>query len=76
METKNVICFEFEKEDRVYRLQMPLGAPLGEAYEAVSSFQMELVRLINEHAERSKPKEPEEAPEEAVEPEVIESKEE
>ncbi len=57
MQAKNIICFEFEKEERVYRLQMPMGAPLGEAYEAASSFKDEMVRLINEHAKEDKPKE-------------------
>ncbi len=55
MQAKNVICFDIEKEGRTYRLQMPHGAPLGEAYEVVSCFQAEMVRLINEHAEKSKP---------------------
>ena len=63
MEAKNVIAFEFEKEDRVYRLQMPSGAPLGEAYEASAEFLAEIVRLINEHAQQAMPKEPEEAEE-------------
>lgn len=59
MEAKNVIAFEYEKEDRVYRLEMPHGAPLGEAYEATSNFLAEMVRMINEHAQNSMPKESE-----------------
>jgi len=55
MEAKNVIAFEYKKEDRVYCLTLPHGAPLGEAYEAVSSFLAEMVRMINEHAENSMP---------------------
>ncbi len=61
MEAKHVICFEFEKEDRMYRLEMPNAAPLGEAYEAASTFLAEVVRLINEHAENSRSKEGDEA---------------
>ena len=60
MEAKNVIAFEYIKEDRVYRLDMPAGAPLGEAYEAAANFLAEMVRLINEHAEKSMPKDPDE----------------
>jgi len=60
MEAKNVIAFEYKKEDRVYCLTLPHGAPLGEAYEAVSSFLAEMVRMINEHAENSMPKDPDE----------------
>lgn len=55
MEAQNVICFEFKKEDRIYRLQMPHGAPLGEAYEASASFLAEMVRMINEHAKDAAP---------------------
>jgi len=60
METKNIISFEFEKEDRLYRLEMPHGAPLGEAYEAAGAFYSKMVELINEHAEKNKPQDPEE----------------
>ena len=58
MEAKSVISFEYKKEDRIYTLQMPAGAPLGEAYEAAASFLAEMVRMINDHAEKSMPKDP------------------
>jgi len=61
MEAKNVISYEFEKEDRVYRLMIPHGAPIGEAYEAAASFLDEMVRMINEHADQVRPKGLEEA---------------
>ena len=61
MDAKNIIAFDFEKEDRIYRLQMPAGAPLGEAYEAAASFLAEMVRMINEHAQASMPKDPKES---------------
>lgn len=57
MEAKNIISFQYEKEDRIYSLQMPGGAPLGEAYEASANFLSEIVRLINEHTEKAVPKE-------------------
>jgi len=65
MEAKQIISFEYEKEDRLYSLQMPSGAPLGEAYEAVASFLAEMVRMINEHAESAMPKEEEDSQEKA-----------
>ena len=57
MDAQNVISFEIKKDERSYRLEMPAGAPLGEAYEATASFLAEMVRMINEHAEKSQPKE-------------------
>lgn len=57
MKARNIICFEFKKEERIYRLEMPHGAPLGEAYEVAFSFLKEMVQLINEQAEAAKPKE-------------------
>jgi hypothetical protein len=58
MEQKHIIAFDFKREDRIYRLEMPAGCPLGEAYEATASFLSEMVRMINEHAEKSMPKDP------------------
>lgn len=55
MKAQNLVAFEFEKEDRMYRLEMPNNAPLGEAYEAAASFLGEIVRLINEHSDKVKP---------------------
>ena len=71
MEAKNVIAFEYVKEDRIYRLQMPHGAPLGEAYEATGSFLAEMVRMINAHSESLKSKESEKE-DEANDPESSE----
>ena len=56
METKNIIALEVEKEDRVYRFQIPANAPLAEAYDAATQFLTEMVRMINEHAEKQMPK--------------------
>ena len=67
MEAKNLLVFEFKKEDRIYSLQMPAGAPLGEAYEASASFLAEMIRMINEHAAKAMPKEAEELEAELVE---------
>jgi hypothetical protein len=59
MEEKNIIAFEIEKEGKLYRLEVPHGAPLGEAYEATASFLARIVELINDHAQKMMPKEPE-----------------
>ena len=58
MEAQNIIAFEYKKEDRIYRLQMPSGAPLGEAYESVCSFLSEIGRMINEHVKSQMPIDP------------------
>jgi hypothetical protein len=52
MEAKNVIAFEFKKEDRAYTFAIPNQAPLGEAYEAAATFLQHTVKLINDHAQK------------------------
>jgi len=69
MQAKNVISFEFKKEDRVYGFIIPSGAPLPEAYEAASSFLEEMVKLVKEHNEKVK------KPEDEVKDELAEEKE-
>jgi len=61
MEAKRIIAFDYEKEGRLYQLQMPDGAPLGEAYEATATFLSEMARLIKEHSDSAMPKEMEDA---------------
>lgn len=50
MEAQNVLVFEIKKEDRKYRLELPVNAPLGEAYTVAGMFLDKFVSLINEHA--------------------------
>ncbi len=52
MELKTEVIIEHQKEDRIYRMSMPANAPLGEAYEAAGLFLEEMVRMINEQAEK------------------------
>ena len=59
MKLVNSITFEIELEERKYRLEMPAGAPLGEAYIATSKFMDKVVQLINEHNEKIQPQETE-----------------
>ncbi|MDP2652188.1 MAG: hypothetical protein Q8O94_03560 [bacterium] len=57
MELKNVITLEYTKEDRVYRLEMPDKAPLGEAYEATAKFLVKIAEFIQQHTQSVQPKE-------------------
>lgn len=61
MDVNTVIAFEFKKEERTYRFELPHGCPLGEAYEAANNFLLKMVEMINEHAESTKQKEDEES---------------
>lgn len=54
MEVKSTIQFEVKKEDRVYRLDIPLNCPLGEAFTACGEFMDKMVELINKHQEQRK----------------------
>jgi len=54
MLVKNQVYLEFVKEDRKYKLVMPVNAPLGEVYQATGAFMDEIIRLINEHAQQRK----------------------
>ena len=55
MDVKNKICLEYKKEDRIYKMEMDHNAPLSEAYEAACGFLDEIVKLIQQHAEKIKP---------------------
>lgn len=50
--------FEFEKDGkkyvREYRMEMPVGAPYGEAYQAGTLFMSQIVAYINDHQEKLK----------------------
>ena len=51
------IAFEHIVDDRIYKFTLPHGAPLGEAYQAAIIFLEEMVRMINEHTEKTLKKE-------------------
>lgn len=63
MEIKKDVIFEITKEERVYRFQIPEGAPLGDTYDVGWQFLEKILLLINDHVQNSKPKEPEEVEE-------------
>lgn len=54
MEIKNSLSLEVVKGDKVYRMEMPAGAPLGEAYTVAGEFMDKFIELINEHAAKRK----------------------
>ena len=57
MDLKSMIVLEFKKNDRIYQLLMPVGAPYGEAYdvcfEALNSI-LEMAKKATEAAEKQK----------------------
>lgn len=58
MEMKPRIIFEYQKEDRIYRLDIPHAAPLGECYDACFAFIEQLLEKIKENTSRAKPQAP------------------
>jgi hypothetical protein len=58
MEVKNEVVLEIKREERLYRMEFPVGAPLGEAYDVCRSFLEKLISSMVEHAEKSKPQPP------------------
>lgn len=67
---RSMIDVEIKREDRVYRVQIPLGAPFAECFEVVSELEgivKEMQRRAEEYAKKQ------ENPDAAqpVEPEVV-----
>lgn len=61
MELKSLVYFEKEIDGRKYRLELPAGANLGEAYKMTSDFLDEIIELIKRHqATRKQAEEPKE----------------
>lgn len=54
MELKTTLNFEVTKNDRTYRVYIPLGAPYGEAYDAVFSCLEGIVDLQKKGVEQLK----------------------
>lgn len=54
MELKQILGLEVAKNERVYRLELPVGAPLGEAYEATWEMLKKIVELVNESVDKAK----------------------
>lgn len=55
MDQKLLVCFEVKKNDRVYSLHVPSGAPLGEVYDSLHELLMKVTELAKQSAEQTKP---------------------
>jgi hypothetical protein len=54
MELKQILSLEVVRNDKVYRLELPIGVPLGEAYEATWEMLKKIVELVNESVDKAK----------------------
>lgn len=55
-----------EKGDRTFRFEMPVGAPLGECYDAAFEMLREIVNLSDKAVQNAKPKDEEKSEEDKV----------
>lgn len=53
--TKGMLAIEIEKGERLYQFLMPIGAPIGEAYDSVHECLQELLDMAKLAAENAKP---------------------
>ena len=56
MELKSLILVEVKKDDRVYRFEMPVGAPLGECYDAAFQALNKIAELMRDAASKAERK--------------------
>lgn len=61
MEQKLLYVLENKVNDRVYRLELPYGAPFGEAYDVCHQFLLEILEHSKKVAEKAKQSEEKEA---------------
>ena len=54
MELKSILALEVVNKEKTYRLELPVGAPLGEAYEATWEMLKKIVELVNESVDKAK----------------------
>jgi len=54
MDIKPTLSLEVVNKDHTYRLQLPVGAPLGEAYEATWEMLKKIVDMVNESVDKAK----------------------
>jgi hypothetical protein len=62
MAVKAFVCVEVVKGERVYSFSIPVGAPYGEAYDAVAEAKATVFDLLQKSQEADKEKESSEAP--------------
>jgi hypothetical protein len=58
MELKNYIVMEVEREERIYRLEIPAGAPYGELYDAVYECLVKVSQEMQQAVQASQPQAP------------------
>lgn len=56
MNQKGYVHLEITKNDRTYIFAMPLGAPLGEAFDAACDSLNEIASMTKQAADNAKPK--------------------
>ena len=54
MELKSSVILETKRNDYVFRLELPIGAPLGDAYEATWEMLSKIVEMAKESVDKSK----------------------
>lgn len=54
MDLSSRVILTVKKNDRVFELHMPMGAPYGEAYDAIFEMLGNIVELSKEAAEKAK----------------------
>jgi hypothetical protein len=54
MEIKSSAVFEIVKNERVFRLEVPVGAPLGDCYQVAGEYLDKFIEMINENAKMRK----------------------
>ena len=59
MEQLAYVCLEVKKDENSFKFYMPMGAPLGQAYDAAFECLLEIVSLSKAAAERARAQEPE-----------------
>ena len=67
MDQKAYVCLEVKKDENVFKFLMPMGAPLGQAYDAAFACLQEIVSLSKDAAERARAQEAPAAEEKPVE---------
>ena len=54
MELKSSVILEAKRNDYLFRLELPIGAPLGDAYEATWEMLSKIVSMAKESVDKSK----------------------
>jgi hypothetical protein len=55
MELKTAVILEVKRNDFIFRMELPIGAPLGDTYEAGWEFLKKINDLSAEAVEKAKP---------------------